>query len=975
MKKNVLSLFFVTLMSLCPLKNISYANDPTLVYETIQTEHFIIHFHGGLYEMAERLGTIAEDVYLTNTELLGWEMKTKVDVRIIDPQDSANGMASPSPYPLIEIYATPPDLESELQAHDYWLYTLFTHEFTHIIHLQMQHGIAKMINRIFGDVYLPNSMLPTWFIEGLAVMMETHTTSRGRTRSSYYQMVMRTHALEGGFQNLGEASNHTVDYPRGAADYIYGAMFMEYLRDRFGEKKIFEVCHRYASKPVPYFLNTAFKQATGKSLWKVYDDFTKKVLKEAEATKELIEKDGMDETVKITNTGESKGRPVFLPKGVTSSHFGRVNEHSEVLLPISDARQKSGLFIVNLQNRSVTPLVQGSSKGSVTVTNSGDIYYVRRAPVDNIYSFRELFKLKFDKELKNAKPERLTYGMRIKEAAVSKDGKKIAVVTAVNGKTDLVICDSACTNRKTVLKGSNYLYIYHPRFSNDGKMLTAVVREDEKVNLALINQNTGEINYLTDDDSLKRYPVFSSDGKYIFYDSDITGISNIFAINLAHKKIFQITNAVTGAAAPEVSEDGKTLLYLKYSKDGWDLNEMKISWPLTKQITPEDRYSNLIPLKEPPLKKFKSEPYNPLPTLRPHNWMLNYAQSTDRKTLTATSAISDAANLHSLSAGFSYEFTSNTPSFSIAYGYYGMLPNFNLSFGYLTETMETGYLVDGEPSNWRRKRLSGDMGFRFNISGLDYSQSVYFGYNLVFADPLDELQITIDPGGPLPEMPIQYFKAGISAGWNYSNVYSSPHGISNESGRSLYLSASLYNPVFGGDQDLFSLRWGWTEYFLMPFFNHNVLALKLYGGVYLANPGSGSYFSSGGCGPQNFLSDILNNTPAGLPGIRGYKTDSITGDHYHSLRAEYRFPIWTAQLAYKTVPLFFKEVHGGLLFDNLLMSFDPVTYNDWYASLGAELIFTFAIGYHQFVTLRTGYARGLMEGGTSELIFVIGNSF
>ncbi len=974
-KKNFYVVISVIFVCSCILSKFANAGDPELIYKTITTDHFYIHYSQGLEHLARRTASISEEVYSKITTDLGWKVKTKVNIRIKDSSDSANGMAMPSPYPLIELYATPPDLESSLQNNDNWLYTLLTHEFTHIVHLQMQHGIAKMVNHIFGDVYLPNAMLPTWFIEGLAVMMETHKTSRGRIRSVYYDMVLRTHALEGTFQSLGEASNSTVQYPRGSADYIYGAMFMEYLSHRFGEKKIFEVCHIYASKPVPYFINTAFKQATGESLWKVYKEWAKSIKQKALQTKKKIKKQGLSTDYRVTVTAETKGRAKFFPP---ISGF-----KDKLIIPASDAVERSGLYITDINTRKMTRIALGNSKGSISLTDKGDIYYVRSAPYRNIYHYRDLFIIKHPvnkpytiKNLIHSKPIRLTHGMRIKEAAVSPDGSMVAAVTAKNGITGLIICNGDCSKKKKIIKGSDSIYIYHPVFSSDSRLLAAVVRDGAMLNLALINKQNGKINYLTKDDAKQRSPIFSPDGKYLLFDSDVTGISNIFAIELKTKKCFQVTNVVTGAKFPAISSDGQSIVFLKYKTKGWDLYKMPwkpLSYDEFKQ--PESRYKGLSPVKEPASFRGNTSLYNPFPSLIPRTWMLGYSQGGGQKLLTVQSSIQDAAELHLFDAGFTYEFAENMPSFAFSYGYYGLLPSFHISFGYLTRSIEKGYLVEGESLPWKQRRLSGDFGFSLGLPGLDERQSIYFGYNLVFSEPVDDLDITSDPALSLPKSPTQFFRAGLKIGWGYSNIFSSPFAISREKGRTLYTTIRIYHPSFGGDQELMSLRWGWNEYILMPWLSHHVIALSLNGGINLSNPKGITYFRAGGYGPQNILSDIINNTSSGLPKIRGYETDSIAGDHFHSLRLEYRFPIWRAELAGGTVPLFFKEVHGGIFSDNILMSFNPVTFDDLYSAVGAELIWSFYLAYHMPVTLRVGYARGLMDNGINEFLFVMGNTF
>jgi hypothetical protein len=58
---------------------------------------------------------------------------------------------------------------------DDWLRLAFTHEFTHILHLDRSEGWARAVRSIFGRTPLafPNVFLPIWQIEGLAVYEES----------------------------------------------------------------------------------------------------------------------------------------------------------------------------------------------------------------------------------------------------------------------------------------------------------------------------------------------------------------------------------------------------------------------------------------------------------------------------------------------------------------------------------------------------------------------------------------------------------------------------------------------------------------------------------------------------------------------------------------------------------------------------------------------------------------------------------
>jgi len=65
--------------------------------------------------------------------------------------------------------------------------------------------------------------------------------------------------------------------------------------------------------------------------------------------------------------------------------------------------------------------------------------------------------------------------------------------------------------------------------------------------------------------------------KYVFFASGQTGVQNIFALNTQTSEVFQITNTTLGAFDPEVSSDGKQLLYSAYTAQGYETRSLTLS--------------------------------------------------------------------------------------------------------------------------------------------------------------------------------------------------------------------------------------------------------------------------------------------------------------------------------------------------------------------------------------------------------------
>jgi hypothetical protein len=227
----------------------AWAGDPELVFRTIETEHFRINYHEPLGPIAQKLAVVAERARKMLAPLLKHSPRFRTEVLITDDTDSSNGSATVTPFPTVRLYLTAPDDRSELNDYDDWLFALFVHEYTHILHLDTVNGPFKWVNYLLGfginTIYAPNQVQPRWFIEGFAVFEETERTSAGRLRSTLFDMYLRAHVLEGRFLRLDQVSNETMLWPRGNVPYLYGSAFLRYIARRYGAEVLTKISHRY----------------------------------------------------------------------------------------------------------------------------------------------------------------------------------------------------------------------------------------------------------------------------------------------------------------------------------------------------------------------------------------------------------------------------------------------------------------------------------------------------------------------------------------------------------------------------------------------------------------------------------------------------------------------------------------------------------------------------------------------------------
>lgn len=98
-------------------------------YRTIETEHFVVHYHEPLSVVARRVAEILERAHESLSPLLGeGSTRRKVQVALTDGSESANGSATAIPVNTVRLYATAPEDLSSLGDFEDWLSLLVIHE-------------------------------------------------------------------------------------------------------------------------------------------------------------------------------------------------------------------------------------------------------------------------------------------------------------------------------------------------------------------------------------------------------------------------------------------------------------------------------------------------------------------------------------------------------------------------------------------------------------------------------------------------------------------------------------------------------------------------------------------------------------------------------------------------------------------------------------------------------------------------------
>jgi hypothetical protein len=940
------------------------AGDPRLQWYTLETPHFRVSFHGGLEPLARRAAAMAERAYTVLGKNLDQVPSELVEVLLTDDSDFANGSAGAVPYNTIRLYATAPDDMSALGDYDDWLNELLTHEYTHILHVDNVSGLPALLNKVIGKTAIPNQWQPRWILEGLAVAMETAHTSGGRLRSSQFDMYLRADVLEHRFAGLDKMSGSPRRFPGGNVWYLYGSAFVAFINDTYGPNTFAAVADDYGAQVAPWGINRSIRRVTGRTYEELYEGWRETLEKRYAAQAAAIRARGLREGRRLTARGESASG-ARLTEGCST--LGKPS----LLYERNDGNTIGGVYEVALDGSHPEGKLRARASGAqVSLAPDCSIVFDSGAVSQRRYYFQDLFRQlpgTSSREEGDTRT-RITQGLRARHADVSPDGRRVVFVTNDRSTSTLRIADLSpsfeLTNVRALVPSARFEQAYTPRFSPDGRSVAySAWTTGGYRDVRVVDAATGRFRELFHDRAIDQQPTFSRDGRYLYFTSDRSGVANVYAYELGTGALSQVTNVINGAYFPEVSADGRTLVYTGYTSRGWDLfvmdNEPARWLPAVPYVGGRGQGPDSV------LYRYPIRPYDPLQTLRPRQYYVEYGPGAFGQQLTVTTSGYDIAGLHGVAGAISVPVTRQQertePAVSLDYAYSRRPYYLRLSgFRNSRPRHPDDYIVNETPLATVEHLTGVSTGVSATLPGDNESQSASLSYSVV--QVYQQLRVpSPDPYSALGREPYRGLLGLLHLGYGYSNVESSSYAISKERGFELAFGFDYADRILGSDRSLASFTATATGYVLMPWLHHHVLAAALSGGTASGTyPGRG--FSIGGYADMPLLDSFRNNLRQSAFRLRGYEPQQFYGTDFNLLNVEYRAPIWYADRGVSTLPVFLRSVAGAVFFDygaayNRLDLRDPL--KPFHGAVGAELWLDLYVGYYTYGNLRLGAARGL----------------
>ncbi len=968
--------------------------DPRLVWRTLETPHFRIHFYQQMEPIARRVGEVAERAAETLHGPLGWAPDRPVDVVLSDDTDDANGSATAIPLNTVRLFVTAPDDLSVLNQHDDWLSTLVTHEYTHILHTDQISGVAAIVNAIVGKQWAPNQVQPRWILEGLATYEESLHTHGGRLRSSQWDMILRADALEDNLATLDQLTSGANRWPHGSLWYLYGSYVMQYVADRWGHDALRDLSVDYGSHAAPWQLNRAIHRATGATWEEIYDDFLAATRARYESQARALRARGLEEGTPITHQGETVRAPRFLSDGTLLYESTDGQSHTQLRALSPDAWRNADAA----HPATGDDLTWLASPSGFAPRDGETLLVSDTVPYRGIHYYHDLFAHRVTRDAKGRVSlddgERLTEGWRAQQPDVSPDGDH--VVFTVNHRSTTSLFEMSLTERvpRPLVRARRFEQIYAPRYSRDGRLVAfSHWREGGRRDVAIYHRDTRAVTYVTDDAALDLSPVFTDDGRWLLFSSDRTGVMNLYAVALdeggAPGALRQITNTLTGAYQPTVSPDGTSLVYVTYSHRGWDLARLPFDpsrWR-DPEAVPEDLFAR-SPADDEHTRAVApyltvERPYNAWETLRPRTLTAEYGADGFGPQAAVRITGADILNRHAWNVRLGLGLVRGDPNIDATYVYRGVRPTLRLR-AFRSVDAGGGYRVGTRTPVWAAERIGGESELSIVFPGRFDAHALYFTWDAAYVRALGGLpglDRYLDPNESPPVFPFQGFLTGLRATWSYSRVQRYAYSITAQEGVSVFATVRVADRALGSDVGSIEASAGFNAYVPMPWGvdrRRHILAFHLGAGIGTTDRGERGLFALGGFPDFNtasLLDALRSGAVAGGVALRGYAPFSRVGSQFALANAEYRFPIWQTQRGLSTLPLFVQRVWGDVFCDVGHAAFGRFDPDNVAVGTGAEALVDFVIGYFIPISLRAGWARGWMAGGSDQFYALLGAPF
>ncbi len=700
------------LISQVPTNEIG-VNPQGLKWKQINTEKVQVVFPEGQESDARRVADIVSYLWDYEGQDIG-QLRSKISIFLHGHRVNSNGLVTVGPF-RSEFYQTSPQMANSTS----YLDLLTIHEYRHGQQFaNATQGITKVVKSTLGSFAWGGMMalaLPRWYFEGDAVVAETEHSATGRGRLPSFLMQ---------YDALIEAGKN-YNYEKAAAGsyrdfvpswYPLGYHMLTYGKEKFGNDLWIDVAAdavRYKGLLTPF--SRSLKKRTGLNTTGLYNE-TYASLSRKFNEKRSPWKSYMSPLVEKESSVVNYSSPLYFGNSIIVSRAS-YNEIPAYYL-INDKGVKKKL----VEHGRLTDAPFG------TLSSDGRKVYWAELAFDARWSNRE-WSVIYEYDLLKDSKKQITKKSRLFAPAVNSKGTHIVAVSISEGQLhELAIVTLSEPSSPILIENPESYAISHPKWIDENNVL-AVFSNSERSHLASIDIQTGKRIELTPSLPFQlSHPVYREG--MIYFSAAYERVNNIYAIDIDGNNLQKITHSRIGAFQPNVSANGKNIVFTEFSADGYkvktlDLNpsefeDFELLVGAMEEKSAKDSHESI--LDDIPSNIYNIKKYSHLSGLiNPHSLLADIDDQSAELTLRSDNKF----NTMSIEAGARYDFNEDRWGYGIQMNYAEFYPILHagisrryraaelLNFGGLTDT---SVVFSNYISEWSENSVNVGLTIPYNFS-------------------------------------------------------------------------------------------------------------------------------------------------------------------------------------------------------------------------------------------------------------------
>ena len=566
-----LVLAITTLMSV--LWGQGWYNHPELVWESFETEHFLIHFHQGTERSAREAATVAEKIYGPVTRMYRHEPAAKTHLIIKDVDDDSNGLAYFFDNK-IEIWARP--LDYDLRGSHRWMQDVITHEFVHIVQLATAMKFTSRVPSLYFQVIdyedekredvlygypnvivsypYPGVNIPPWFAEGVAQYM--YPGANYDFWDTHRDMIVRDRVLNDNLLSLAAMNTFGKRGIGNESAYNQGFAFVSYLVRRFGVQ-VLEQISRRMSAPLSVSISRAMKKATGSDGRRLYREWKTQLEDRYGQEMMNVQAHGVTGDI-LVDQGTTNLHPVWHP---SDRKFAFLSNRA------ADFFGQTDLYVYDMETAELEPIATSAISAPSWSPDGKLLYYARRSkPGKTGARWLDLFAY----DLETEKEQRLTHAERVTSPVLVGEGT-VAYITLRDGTSNIRLLELAGSQPANLTSFEAGEVIHSLTYRPEDSLLIFDATLNHGRQLFRVNLASGKVEPHHPETPAPQSDVREPDRGPggMLLSADATGVFNLYWIGDDGDQGY-VTNVPGGAFMPSVNRQGE-VLYSLYDRGGYKI--------------------------------------------------------------------------------------------------------------------------------------------------------------------------------------------------------------------------------------------------------------------------------------------------------------------------------------------------------------------------------------------------------------------